>query len=454
MRNHVNQPNAQSRPAVPASAVANIAAPLLRRLGFDRGNGLPFAIRFWDGSEIPGTGSTTLVIRSRRALERVLRQPNELGVGRAWVAGDLDIDGGVANWLVAAEHLRELRLRLRDRLLLAAAAVRLGAVHLRRPPIPASEARLAGHRRSLRRDRDAISYHYDLPDAYVDLVLGPSRGYTCGYFEDRGDSLEDAQIRKFDRVCSKLDLQPGERLLDIGCGWGTLMIHAARDYGARVVGVTISESQAKAVRQRIRDAGVADQCEVRLCDWREIDDGPYDKLASVEMIEAVGAANLPPFFATARALVSPGGGVFTQAIVRDAPTNFKGCSSPFLSSYIFPDGELVSVTELLDTMTSSGLEIRGLESLRPHYPMTLRAWSANLDDRRQEAIDLVGIERVRAWDIYLAACALAFERGTLSVHQIVAATPPARTPRLLDPTTRGGYQHQDQDREQPSRVRR
>lgn len=432
-------PHPPSIPDAAPSPVAEIVAPIIRRLGLDHGDGLPFAIRFWDGSEIPASGSGTLVIRSRRALEHVLREPNELGLARAWVAGDLDIAGGVENTLAAAEHLRDLRLGLRDRLALAAAAVRLGALRLRRPPIPASEARLQGRRKSLRRDRDAIAYHYDMPDAFYELVLGPTLGYTCGYHQHPNDSLEDSQRQKFDRVCAKLDIKPGDRLLDVGCGWGTLMIHAAREYGARVVGVTISESQVEEVRRRIRAAGVADQCEVRLCDWREIDDGPDDKLASVEMIEHVGAATLPRFFASVNALVAPGGAVFTQAIVRHVHSSFKE-SSPFITRYIFPDGQLVSLTELLGAMTSSGLEIRDLESLRAHYPATLRAWAANLDDHRDDAVELVGIERVRAWDIYLAASALAFERGALSVYQIVATTPPASIPPLPQPSPRGDDQ--------------
>jgi cyclopropane-fatty-acyl-phospholipid synthase len=295
--------------------------------------------------------------------------------------------------------------------------------------IPASEARLAGRRTSLRRDRDAIEYHYDMPDAFYQLVLGRTRGYTCGYYLEPDDSLDESQLRKFDRVCAKLDLQPGERLLDIGCGWGTLMIHAAHHYGARVVGITISESQAEEVRRRVRQASVADQCEVRLCDWREIDDGPYDKVANIEMIEHVGAAHLPQFFDTARSLVEPGGLIFTQAIVRETRRRLK--DGRFITRYIFPDGEIVPFVDLLEAMSSARLEVRDLESLRAHYPPTLRAWTQNLNAHRAEAIELVGVERVRAWDIYLAASALAFERGALSVHQILAAAPPARTPTLL-----------------------
>jgi cyclopropane-fatty-acyl-phospholipid synthase len=423
---------------------AAVLAPLARRLAGDGADGWPLSVRLWDGSEIPSADADapTLVIRSRQALERVLRDPNEVGVARAWVTGELDFEGGIERGLAAAESLRHMRLGARDRLALLAAAVRLGAIRPRRLPAPASEARLPGRRHSLRRDKAAIAYHYDIPDAFYELVLGPTRGYTCGYYADLDEGLDASQTRKFDRVCAKLDLQPGERLLDIGCGWGTLMIHAARHYGARVVGVTISESQEQVVRRRIRAAGVSDQCEVRLCDWREIDDGPYDKIASVEMIEHVGARNLATFFANAQSLIAPGGSVFTQAIVRDLLRS-RRASNPFLTRYIFPDGELVSVTELLEAMTMSGLEIRDLESLRAHYPVTLRAWAANLNEHRDEAIELVGIERVRAWDIYLAACALVFERDVLSVHQIIAAAPPARHPRLLAIPTRdtGRRQH-------------
>jgi cyclopropane-fatty-acyl-phospholipid synthase len=419
----------------PSSRAAISAAerlePLTRRLVPGGRAGWPFAVRLWDGSEIPSSrpGTPALIIHSRQALERILRAPKELGLARAWVAGEISFDGDIEAGLAAADSLRQLRPTFADRLALLAAAVRLGALRLRRPPVPASEARLRGRRRSVRRDRTAIAYHYDIPGMFYELVLGPTRGYTCGYYHDAADTLEEAQTRKFDRVCRKLGLQSGQRLLDIGCGWGGLMIHAARHYDARVVGITISEAQAHEVRQRICAAGVADQCEVRLCDWREITDGPYDNVASVEMIEHVGAAGLPAFFAQAHALTAPGGAVFTQAIVRDVPSTTKSSSS-FITRYIFPDGELVSVIELLEAMTAAGLEIRDLESLRAHYPTTLRAWIANLDQHRQEAIELAGIERVRAWDIYLAASALTFERGALSVYQILAAGAPARTPAV------------------------
>lgn len=414
-----------------SQSAADLLAPIVRRLSPSGADGWPFSVRLWDGSEIPASDATapTLVINRRAALERVLREPNELGLARAWVAGDLDIEGGVERGLAAAEAMRDMRPGVRDRLAVLAAAVRLGALRLRPPAVPRSEARPTGRRASLRRAKASISYHYDIPDAFYDLVLGPTRGYTSGYYGYPEESLESSQLRKFDRVCSKLELRPGERLLDIGCGWGTLMIHAARHYDARVVGITISESQAATVRRRIRDAGVADRCEVRLCDWRELDDGPYDKVASIEMIEHVGSAALAEFFARARSLVAPGGLVFTQAMVRDAPRRFR--DSRFITRYVFPDGEIVSLQELLGAMASGQLEVRDLESLRAHYPPTLRAWAANLAARREEAIELVGIERVRIWDIYLAASTLAFERGALSVHQIVAAAPPARLPRLL-----------------------
>jgi cyclopropane-fatty-acyl-phospholipid synthase len=429
---------------------ADVLAPITRRLAADGAQGWPFNVRLWDGSEIPSPAecAPTLVVRSRQALKRVLREPNELGLARAWVAGELDIEGGIERGLAAAESLRHLRLGAWDRVAVLAAALRLGAVRSRRLPVPVSEARLTGRRRSKRRDKAAIAYHYDIPDAFYELVLGPTRGYTCGYYADLDESLDVSQIRKFDRVCEKLELQPGDRLLDIGCGWGSLMIRAAHQYGARAVGVTISESQAEEVRRRIRAAGVSDQCEVRLCDWREIEDGPYDKIASVEMVEHVGGKNLPAFFAKARSLVAPGGTVFTQVMVRGTARRFK--DNRFITRYVFPDSELVPFPQLLDAMTAAGLEIRNLESLRAHYPPTLRAWAANLNTHREQAIELIGIERVRVWDIYLAASMLAFERGALSVHQILAAAPPARHPRLLAIPKRGT----DDDNPTPALGRR
>jgi cyclopropane-fatty-acyl-phospholipid synthase len=294
----------------------------------------------------------------------------------------------------------------------------LGAVRLRRPAIPSIEARPLGRRRTPRRDRLAIQYHYDLPDAFFGLFLGPTRGYTCGYYEQPTDTVEEAQMRKFDLVCTKLDLKPGERLLDIGCGWGALMIHAAQKYGARVVGITISESQAREVGRRISAAGVSDRCEVRLSDWRETNDGPYDKIASIEMIEHIGAAGLPEFFQHARSLTTPSGLVFTQAIVQTLRR--ARSSKAFIPRYVFPDVELVTLSELIGAMASAQLEVSSTESLSAHYPATLRHWAANLEANRDEAIRLVGLERVRGWELYLHGCAGAFERNTMAVHQIVS----------------------------------
>jgi cyclopropane-fatty-acyl-phospholipid synthase len=404
--------------------VADRFAPLAARLERRLPGGLPFAVRFWDESELrpDGEGSgDTIVVRDSRALSYIATAPNQVGLGRAWVAGDLELDGDLERALRAGELLRGLRLGLGDRLASLRAAARAGALRLRRPSPPQSEAHLGGRLHTIRRDRAAVRHHYDVSNEFYRLVLGPTMVYSCAYFDSDEDTLEEAQERKLDVVCRKLRLAAGERLLDVGCGWGSLVLHAAATYGVRAVGVTLSEPQAELARERIRASGLGDRCEIRVQDYREIADGPYDKVASIGMYEHVGASQLDRYMERLRQLVRPGGLILNHGIVRLAPR--PGARDGFIRRYVFPDGELHPVGRVVESLERAGLELRDTESLREHYALTLRRWVSNLAANREAALAAAGAERERIWRLYMTASALAFERGDISLQQLLATAP-------------------------------
>ena len=424
------EPPVHDRPAQPppggfppapraAAELAGVAA----RLDAHAGGRRRYAIRFWDGSELPPPGGepeAVLVVRSPRALAYVLREPNELGLGRAWVAGDLDLEGDLDRALATTASLR-VPLAVRDRLAALVAARRLGALGLRPPPRPAAEARLAGRRHSLRRDREAVRHHYDVSNAFYRLLLGPTMVYSCAYFGSPEEDLDAAQERKLDLICRKLRLGPEDRLLDVGCGWGSLVLHAAERFGTRAVGITLSEPQAELARERIGAAGLAGRCEVRVEDYREVRDGPYDKVASVGMVEHVGEGRLGEYAESLRRLLRPGGLLLNHGITRASPRPWDGKS--FVARFVFPDGELESVGTVIDAVEAAAFEVRHVESLREHYALTLRRWLANLAAAREQAIAEAGPERERIWRLYMTGAAHAFERGDISVHQVLAAAP-------------------------------
>jgi cyclopropane-fatty-acyl-phospholipid synthase len=243
--------------------------------------------------------------------------------------------------------------------------------------------------------------------------------YSCAYFATPHDDLETAQERKLELICQKLRLAPGERLLDFGCGWGSLIIHAAQHHGVRAVGVTLSEPQAALARARIRDAGLSDLCEVRVADYRAIEDQPYDKIASVGMYEHVGAAQLDAYAATIARLLRPGGLALNHGISR--LYSERAGKKSFINHFVFPDGELPPLADVVAPLQRAGLEPRDVESLREHYPLTLRRWLANLEERRTEAVADIGAERARIWRLYMTAAALGFEDGDISVYQVLIA---------------------------------
>lgn len=419
------------RPSSPApveprarSAAAELE-PLFGALDRRLPGGFPYELCFWDGSALAGSGSEriTIEVRSPRALAYLLREPNQLGLGRAWVSSELDVKGDLERALVLGDRFKDLRVGLAERVRAARAARRLGALGLRRPPPPASEARLGGKRHSRARDRLAVRHHYDVSNRFYRIVLGPSMVYSCAYYASPEDPLEEAQERKLDVICRKLGLREGERLLDIGCGWGSLVLHAAARYGVRAVGVTLSEPQAELARARIDESGLADRCEVRVADYRELADGPYDKIASVGMYEHVGASQLGEYFRRVHGLLRPGGAFLNHGITRTSVRPWDDRS--FIARYVFPDGELHSVGTVIAAIERAGLEVRDEESLREHYALTLRAWLANLARGRERAIAEAGTERERIWRLYMTGSAIGFERGEIAVHQVLTVAPGA-----------------------------
>jgi cyclopropane-fatty-acyl-phospholipid synthase len=413
--------------------VAAIAQPAL-----DEGAAkLPLAVRWWDGSETRyGDPDAMIVVRSPHALRRLLYQPNELGLSRAFVAGEIDVDGDIFSLLDPPADASGPRRRVDARTAVALwrAAVRLNAVGWPIVP-PPEEARLAGRLHSRRRDAQAISHHYDVGNEFYRLVLGDTLTYSCGYWPRSEMTLDESQDAKHELICGKLGLRPGARLLDVGCGWGGLVIHAARTFGVSAVGVTLSHEQERLARERVAAAGVADRVEIRRQDYRELRNVSFDAISSVGMFEHVGAAQTGEYFGRLCALLAPGGRLLNHAISRPSGTGATAIRrNSFMARYVFPDGELLEVGAAVSAMQNAGIEVRDVESLREHYARTLRAWVANLERHHKDAEALVGAPRVRIWRLYMAASAVAFERNRLSIHQVLAVRPEGNGTSRMPPT--------------------
>jgi cyclopropane-fatty-acyl-phospholipid synthase len=411
-------------------------------------NQLPFRVEAYDGSVceptvVSSANSVTVKILNRDAISRVLTHPGELGLARAYVAGDIDVDGDLDPLFeLSPPPLRQLLSANNLRSLLSV----VGASAIRPLTPPSIEARPRGALHSKNRDRQAVIHHYNVSNRFYEMVLGPSMTYSCGVFATPEDTLEQAQARKVDLVARKLDLQPGARLLDIGCGWGAMGIHAARHFGARVVGVTLSEPQQRYATEQARLAGVSDLVDFRVQDFRDITDEPFDAISSIGMSEHVGRKSLPRYTQIIWDLLRPGGRFLNHAIGKpisfdDDPQpsrasefsrqmqialGMRGPSktgSQFIERYVFPDGELHDVGTMVSLFQSHGFEVRHLESLREHYALTLRRWVDNLVKRFDEATDEVGEERARVWRLYMAGSAVGFERHHLEIHQILSVRP-------------------------------
>jgi cyclopropane-fatty-acyl-phospholipid synthase len=394
---------------------------------------LPLRIRAWDGSEAGPPSAPALVVRNRRALRRLLWKPGELGLARAWVAGDLGVEGDLYTALDLmsglvwdrGEDARGVGEALRDPEVRA--AVR-GLVKMAGPPLPPAppreEVRRRSHLHTKRSDKRAISHHYDVGNDFYEIVLGSSMVYSCAYWENDG-TLEEAQRDKLELIARKLDLKPGQRLLDVGCGWGSMAIHAAREHGVSVVGVTLSQEQAAYARKRVADEGLTDKVEIRVQDYRDVTDGPYDAISSIGMAEHVGAERYLEYAEVLYQLLKPGGRLLNHQIARPPRRDESAYSvDEFIDAYVFPDGELAPIGTTVTQLERAGFEVRDVESIREHYALTLRRWVANLEAQWARAVKLTSPPRARVWRLYMAASAVAFERNRIGVNQVLAVRTP------------------------------
>jgi cyclopropane-fatty-acyl-phospholipid synthase len=405
-----------------APALAATIEPLI-------GGELPVQLIAWDGSIAGPVTAPTVRLRSATALRRMLWRPGELGAAHAYVCGDLEVDGDLGAALahvwseITERRLRPIRPSPRALARVVGVAARLGALGRPLPP-PATQARLRGRLHSLSRDRAAISHHYDQSNAFYRLILDPSMAYSSGYWDpsSQDTTLEQAQRDKLDRICRKigLDEKTDMRLLDVGCGWGSLSLHAAERYGARVVGVTLSAEQKCYVDAAIAERGLGDRVEIRVQDYRTITDGPFDAAASIEMGEHVGQRNYPTYARILHSCVRPGARVLVQQMSRHG--NHPG-GGPFIESFIAPDMYMRPLGQTIALLEESGLETVAVEAMREHYVRTVDAWIDNFESHWDAVTELIGEEAARVWRLYLAGGRLAFAQGRMGVDQILLARP-------------------------------
>jgi cyclopropane-fatty-acyl-phospholipid synthase len=421
---------APPKPAAPPP-VAQVIAQLLKTLRVQAGLDLPVRLRAWDGSEAGPQDAPVLVARSPRALRRILWRPGELGLARAYISGDLDVEGDLTEGLrlfFEARPARPARPAWRPGLagltayapaalaaIRAAAQLNLLGPPLRPPEPPAAELRVRGRLHSRARDQAVIAGHYDLPAAFYQLILDPSMAYSCALWDGAKD-LKGAQKAKLDLIMGKLALEPGQRLLDVGCGWGSLTLHAARAR-VQVTGVTLSREQGGFVRQRARGLGLAERADVRIQDYRDPIGETYDAAASIEMGEHVGDAQYPRFCAALYRRLKPGGRLLIQQMSRSGRARGGG---PFIESYITPDMDMRPVGDTIKLIEKAGFEVTGVQAMREHYVRTIRAWAENFERNLPAIEEILTPEQVRVWRLYLAGGALAFEEGRMGVDQILA----------------------------------
>ena len=412
------QPSAHGRR--PGGGVAQAVEPLLVHFF---GGPPPVRFEFWDGTFLGPAEGSTVAVRSPDAVQRLLWAPSEIGLARAFVMGDLTFEGDIFALLAALHEASPARIHVGSKLPWQAmqAARRLGVIG--GPLRPPRGGRTPGATASRRRDAQAVQHHYDVSNDFYAMVLGPAMTYSCARFAPGAETLEAAQESKHDLICHKLGLpgRPGQRILDVGCGWGAFSLHAAQHYGARVVGVTLSPAQARWARDRVAAAGLEHDIDIRLQDYRDIRDGPFDGIASVGMFEHVGSGNSAEYFDTMRRLLHPEGRLLNHAISSIGGSRIG--PRTFIGRYVFPDGELIDVGRVVLAMEEAGFEVRDVESLREHYARTLRAWVANLHAHWDTAVAEVGIRRARVWQLYMAASANGFEDGGISIHQVLGIVP-------------------------------
>ncbi|MFG2763199.1 class I SAM-dependent methyltransferase [Streptomyces rubiginosohelvolus] len=441
MTTSATRPPARRTPTGAAQRVE----PLIERF---LGGGLPVRVRMWDGSETGPHDAPTVHVRTRRALRRLLWEPGELGLAEAYITGDIDLDADLGDGLRAMRRaVRERGLTapapaLADRVKAAGLALRLGAVGPR-PPVPAARAGLRGELHSKARDRAAISHHYDLSNAFYALLLDETMAYSCGYWTSDAPDYgpADAQRDKLELICRKLGLRPGARLLDIGCGWGSLTLYAAERRGVRVTAVTLAAEQAAHVRKQVTARGLDDLVEVLNIDYRDIAERPgtrgaYDAVSTIEMGEHVGDAEYPAFTRILHDALRPQGRAMVQQMSRGTTAPGGGA---FIESYIAPDMHMRPLGETVALLEGSGLEVRDVESLREHYVWTVEAWRRTLEERWAEFVAMVGEETARVWRLYLVGGALAFEERRMGVDQILSVRPDPVGSAAMPPTRRDWY---------------
>src|SRR5215470_1081465 len=405
--------------------MASSATDLAGAFGRLIGTGTAVAFAAYDRSEWgPPDAPVRVEIRSPMAISYLLSSPSELGLARAYVTGQLEIVGDLYEALrLLSTAVDQVSWRTRLGVLRE-----LGPRYLRpvgRPPqeMPSRLLRVwNGLRHSKSRDSRAISHHYDVSNGFYELFLGPTMAYTCACFPAADASLERAQEHKFELVSRKLALKPGMRLLDVGCGWGGMVMHAARNHGVRALGVTLSRKQAEWAQKTIVDAGLADLAEVRHLDYRDVPETGFDAISSIGLTEHIGAANLPSYFTFLHSKLRPHGRLLNHCITRPTTTE-RHRAGLFIDRYIFPDGELEGVGEIVSAMQDNGFEVRHEENLREHYAMTLAGWSANLTANWEAAEDEVGLGKAKAWALYLVGSRLGFERRAIELHQVLGVRP-------------------------------
>jgi cyclopropane-fatty-acyl-phospholipid synthase len=423
-----------ARPAFDQDPAVQKNIEFLKML-FDSAPVKPFAVRLWNGIEWQHGEEPprfTLELKHPAVLRRLLWHPNELSLGEAYISDEFEVMGDLEAGFELGEYLFQKQWRWSEKL-------RLGGKMLRLPGKADSggargSLKLKGRTHSKQRDAQAVQYHYNISNDFYQLWLDRRMVYSCALFHNREESLDEAQYNKLDYICRKLRLKPGEKLLDIGCGWGGLIMHAVENYGVEALGITLSQPQADLAKARIREAGLADRCRAQICDYRDVPaDQRFDKLVSVGMIEHVGEEKLPEYFRKAYQLLKPGG-VFLNHGITESMQREQNRGPSFIDKYVFPDGELLPISTSLRFAEEAGFEIRDVEGLREHYAMTLRHWVKRLEASRERAIALTSPETYRIWRIYMAGSAYGFETGRIGLYQSLLIKSGRRPPRL--PLTR------------------
>jgi cyclopropane-fatty-acyl-phospholipid synthase len=384
----------------------------------------PVEFEAFDGSKAGAPSSPVkITVKSPTAVSYLAQAPGALGLARAYVSGHLDVIGDMYSALARMASAQRLETRLTEKLQLVRA---LGGakVLIPRIPPPPQEVRvntrwMSGRRHSKQRDATAISHHYDVSNTFYEWVLGPSMAYTCACYPSADATLEEAQFNKFDLVARKLALQPGMRLLDVGCGWGGMVMHAAREYGVKALGVTLSAEQAAWAQRAIKEAGLSELAEVRHLDYRDVTETGFDAVSSIGLTEHIGKAQLPGYFGFLYGKLRPEGRLLNHCITRPDNTGPARVPDGFIYRYVFPDGELEGPGYLMSLMHDAGFEVRHTENLREHYAKTLAGWCANLDAHWDEAVGEVGEGTARVWRLYMAGSRLGFERNQIQLHQML-----------------------------------